>query len=56
MNCPLCGKRIGTFASMLGGRVTEWHTPRRGSKGVPTIGKGQCLGSGSVIPRLRKGK
>ena len=51
--CPYCRKKIGTWKSLLGGRATDWHKPRKGSK-APTIGKSdQCLGSGTVLNEPR---
>lgn len=53
LKCPYCEKMIGTWKSLLGGRATNWHLPRRGSK-APTIGKSNhCLGSGTVMNERR---
>jgi hypothetical protein len=38
LKCPYCGKMIGTWKSLLGGRATDWHKPRKGSK-APTLGR-----------------
>ena len=47
MKCPTCGERISTSKSMLGGKLTEWHKPKRK---VATVGEGWCIGSGNVLP------
>jgi hypothetical protein len=52
LKCPYCGKMIGTWKSLLGGRATDWHKPRKGSK-APTFVSGQCLGSGTVMNERR---
>jgi hypothetical protein len=53
LKCPYCGKMIGTWKSLLGGRATDWHKPRKGSK-APTLGaSAQCMGSGNVTNERR---
>lgn len=48
VKCAYCGAKIGTSKSMLGGKLTDWHKPKRKA---PTIGTGGwCLGSGNVLP------
>ena len=48
MKCAACGAKIGTIKSMLGGKLTEWHKPKRKAA---TVGQGGwCIGSGNVLP------
>ena len=56
MKCPICGKKVSTWKSLLGGRAVEWHAPKRGAK-TPVYGgervNGQCIYSGTVLNEPR---
>jgi hypothetical protein len=52
MKCTYCGKRIKTRESLLGGKLVEWHKPKRGVKLPYPFGmmKEFCGASGQVLP------